>query len=113
MLEHDDNMIMALSGITAKNSEFFSVVQYAQMTRTYGFRTRLMLEYHMSLDLTNHKRNAFTFVAVLGEVGGLYGLLVSVASTFLSFATYQRAENDLASQLYYQKDENARLLPQK
>ena len=110
-LEYDDNYFMAISGVTDKNIDFFHVHEYATSTQTYEFRTLLMLDYHMNLDLISHSRSVFTFVGVLGEVGGLYGLLISVASTCLSYATFQRAENYLVSQLYHSKTEDANLNP--
>ena len=101
---------MAISGVTDKTSKFFEVREYETNTKTYEFRTLLMLEYHMNLDLISHSRSVLTFVGVLGEVGGLYGLLISVASTLLSYATFQRAENYLVSQLYHSKTEDANLM---
>ena len=37
---------------------------------------------------------------LLGDVGGLYGLFVSVFATILSFTNYQKSENLLASDLF-------------
>ena len=79
---------MALTGLTGQISKFFTIAEYATSANVFGFRTRLTLTYHMSQDLVNHDRSVLTFVAVLGEVGGLYGLLVSIAGTILSFATF-------------------------
>ena len=37
---------------------------------------------------------------LLGDVGGLYGLLMSVGSTIIGITNYKQAENQLASELF-------------
>ena len=37
---------------------------------------------------------------LLGDVGGLFGLFVSIASSLLSILDYQKADNILVSDLY-------------
>ena len=53
-LEYDDNLLMALVGITEKTIKFFNVVEREQKTRTYGFHNRFLMTYSMSLDLFHH-----------------------------------------------------------
>jgi len=54
----------------------------------------------MSQDLNKVSRSVYTVFALLGEVGGLYGLFVSAASTLLSVIDFAKAENYLVSRLY-------------
>ena len=42
----------------------------------------------------------FTFWAVIGDVGALYGVLVSLSSSMISVLAYQKSKNFLVSQLY-------------
>ena len=37
---------------------------------------------------------------LLGDVGGLFGLFVSIAASLLNILNYQKAENILVSDLY-------------
>ena len=48
--ERDDNIFMAISGMTSIEETFFSIVPYDFHTRTPSPSTRLVIEYSMSLD---------------------------------------------------------------
>ena len=69
-------------------------------TRMDTFFTRLQLNYEMSLDSILITRNVYNLFTLLGDVGGLFGLLVSVASWFSGILSFQRAENFLVNHMY-------------
>ena len=45
---------------------------------------------------------------MLGDVGGLYGLLVSISVTILAIFNFQKPETHLAGSLYKDRDEEIR-----
>ena len=95
---------MSLSGITEEEETFFSTVKKDKFTRTGGYNTRLSLDYTMSLDAKKVSRSVYTFWTVIGDVGGLNGVLISVASTLLSVFSYQKSVNHLVSNLFWSSD---------
>ena len=54
----------------------------------------------MSRDAIFVQRSAYTLWAVLGDVGGLNGVIFSVAATIVSIFAYNKDENYLASKLF-------------
>ena len=48
--ERDDNIFMAISGMTSIEETFFSITPYDFHTRTFSPNNRLVIEYSMSLD---------------------------------------------------------------
>ena len=68
--------------------------------------TRLELIYEMKLDATKLTRSVYTFWTVISEVGGLFGILISLSSSTLSVLDHQKSENYLVNQLYYEIDLN-------
>ena len=54
----------------------------------------------MNRDVITVKRQVYNSVMLLGDVGGLFGLFVSVASTIIGIANYQKSDNLLASDLF-------------
>lgn len=44
---------------------------------------------------------------LLGDVGGLFGILFSLSSTLIGCLTYKNAENYLVSELYSSSNEGA------
>ncbi len=56
----------------------------------------------MHLDATKTTRNVYNLFTLLGDVGGLFGLLMSVAASFSSVLSFQKSDNFVAEQLYSQ-----------
>ena len=54
----------------------------------------------MSLDAQKITRNVYNFFTLLGDVGGLFGLLISVASSLSGVLSFQKAENFLSDHMY-------------
>ena len=51
-------------------------------------------------DVMNIDRSVYNTFMLLGDVGGLFGLMVSVATFLLSILNFQKADNILVSDLY-------------
>lgn len=76
---------------------------FIEETRTFSngdYADRVILQYRMSKDLIQIDRSVYTTFNLLGDVGGLYGLLVSIASALLRLINFGEAENNIASGLY-------------
>ena len=56
---------------------------------------RLHLEFNLNRDVTVVTRQVYNSFQLLGDVGGIYGLLISLSSTILGILNYQKAENIL------------------
>ena len=61
----------------------------------------------MNLNALKVSRSVYTFWAVIGEVGGLRGVMISAAATILSVFNNYKSENHLISQLYRKSDSEA------
>ena len=92
--------MISLSGFTEIEETFLTIVKNDQGTRTADYYTRLEIIYEMSLDATKISRSVYTFWMVIGDVGGLSGVLYSVCSYLISVFTHQKPENHLVGQLY-------------
>ena len=55
-VERDDNIIMAIEGVTEKEEFAFELEELQSQTRVGGFYTRLELDIYASLDLNNIER---------------------------------------------------------
>jgi hypothetical protein len=58
----------------------------------------------MKLDATKLTRSVYTFWTVIADVGGLFGILISLSTSILSVLDYQKSENHLVNQLYSEND---------
>ena len=62
----------------------------------------------MNLDAKKVSRSVFTFWIVIGNVGALNGVLISLSAVVLSIIfAYQKSLNHLVSQLYWTNDPEA------
>ena len=59
----------------------------------------------MNRDVTVVARQVYDSFMLLGDVGGLYGILISFASIILSYINYNKAENELVADLFMVKKE--------
>ena len=95
VLTREDNPIIAINLVTAEEDTFFSISEVLSETRTKNFHTRYLLTYSMNLDVTKLERSVFNFFTLLGDIGGFYGLLVSIFATLHGFVNYNNTENSL------------------
>lgn len=100
-IETDDNLIMSITGLTDGAGVYFSMQDNEKTsTRTEYFATRFQINYEMSLNSVLTTRSVYNLFTLLGDVGGLFGLLLSVAAWFSGILTFQKAENFLVKHMY-------------
>jgi len=73
------------------------------VNKVFNPLTRLDLYFFMNRDVITVKRQVYDSIMLLGDVGGLFGLFVSVASTIIGIANYQKSDNLLVSDLFKTK----------
>mmetsp|Transcript_28809 Transcript_28809/g.38426 ORF Transcript_28809/g.38426 Transcript_28809/m.38426 type:complete len:80 (+) Transcript_28809:897-1136(+) len=71
---------MGVAGVTEVEFDYFYIEEQNVHTRTDLPNTRLALDYQMSLDKKEETRTVYNFFDVLGNVGGLSGVLFSLAA---------------------------------
>ena len=57
-------------------------------------------DFHYERDVVKIDRAVYNTFMLLGDVGGLFGILVSITSSLLGILNYQKAENILVADLY-------------
>ena len=99
-LVREDNLFMPLEALTEVEEEFFSIEVGKTSSRTDSFHTRYQLEFYFDHDVTQIERVVYNSFMLLGDIGGFYGILVSVFSLINSLLNYHNAANYLVEQLY-------------
>ena len=94
-LSREDFLGISLSGLTGITEEYFSLKYYDTHTSTKDRRHRLTLDYSLSMDQHNLSRAVYTYFDVLGNVGGLSGVLFSVAAFLNGMFTFNHSDNVL------------------
>ena len=107
MLERDDNLVISISGISEVEETFFSLVKRDQGSRAGSYNGRLQIVYGMNLDAEKVCRQVYTFWTVVGEVGGLSGVLIYLTAKILSVLNHNKSDNHLVSQLFRTSDPDA------
>ena len=54
----------------------------------------------MNKDVLYVERTVYSTFMLLGDVGGLYTILVTIGAIVLSYVNFQKIENDLAERLF-------------
>ena len=62
--------------------------------------TRLDFFIFMNRDVISVKRQVYDSIMLLGDMGGLFGLIFSICSTILGIANYQKSDNLIVSDLF-------------
>ena len=92
---------MSLSGITEKVYKMFTIgVDKQESFKPDSYSHIGDIVIHLNDDLYMISRSVFTFWDVLGEIGGLYGILFGLFSSLASIFAVNKAENFLASHLF-------------
>ena len=91
---------MAINGLTDKEDTIFSIQERTVVQFNYEFNDRYLQSYHMNLSVKTTERSVYNFLMLLGDVGGLFGLLFSVFATLNNVLNFQKAENFLVQSLY-------------
>ena len=96
---------MGIIGLTDKEDTLFTVSEATtRMYVTGDFFLRYVQSYNLSYSMKKVERSVYNSLMLLGDVGGLYGLLFSVFSILNAVFTFQKRENLLAQRLYRVSD---------
>ena len=80
---------MAVNGVTEIENESFEIVHdYDLHSIPYDPTILLSLNYRMDRDLYKVDRAVYNSFMLLGDVGGLQGLLISIGAIFISFLNF-------------------------
>ena len=63
-------------------------------------RIRFELEFYATTDVTRVQRVVYNLFMLLGDVGGLSGILVTLAAILVKLLTYKNSENHLVELLF-------------
>ena len=91
---------MAIDGITEVEARGFEIVEDKVKHKWQEYYNRLDLVFMMNKDLVRIERQVLNTFDLLGNVGGVQGLLTSIAVSILSIINFQKPENKLVSNLY-------------
>ena len=94
---------MVIENLTEVEDTLFRVEQSRVNTRTmpiFDKLTKLQITFEVNTDLTVTEREVYTTFMLLGDVGGLSGILATLGSMITSFFTYLKADNHMVSNLY-------------
>ena len=86
---------MAISGLTETENTMFSIIDSKTTSLNSSFYHRYVHLYHMEYAVETIERSVYNFLMLLGDVGGLYGLLFSVFATLNNVFNFQKPENIL------------------
>ena len=102
-LQRQDSLFLALSEYTEVEENCFSL-EYSTVQTQAEYYTRAGFDIRLDLDVTLIERNVYNILMLLGDVGGLMGVIYSISASILSLVTFQNAENFIAKSLYLSKN---------
>ena len=100
ILDRDDNLLIAFTDITNIEEPYFEIERYDSVATSRNPATSLSINYSMNMDAVKVTRSVYTFFDLLGNVGGLAGILFSIVAFLHSICKFNAGENSLVEQLY-------------
>ena len=95
---------MAFTGLTETEETIFDLEEYqTTLINANTFNERYSHIYKMNYAVQTVERSVYNVLMLLGDVGGLYGLLFSVFAYFNMVFNFQNPENTLVTSLYQSK----------
>ena len=79
---------MDIYGVTEKEENAFEMKLRSSSNSSEYYDTRLELDIRVNKDRTKIQRAVYNIFALLGDIGGFYGLFVSFAATLLGIINY-------------------------
>ena len=76
--------------------------------RVYESNIRYSINIFMNRDVNIVSRQVYNTFMLLSDIGGIYGLLLSFASTLLGYVNFQKSSNILVSKLFTTEKEETR-----
>ena len=94
VLERDDNLIMAIAGLTTVEESYFTIESDEAESRGYIRGERVSIVYSVNLNLNKISRRVLTLSESLGNVGGLNEVL-SITASAIQFLLFRYSADDL------------------
>ena len=82
--------------VTDSESNSFLIDLGRKDNSWYNYNGRLEIWFSLSIDVQQVERSVYNYLTLLGDVGGLYGILMSFAGLALGILNYNKFENNLA-----------------
>ena len=80
---------MGIIGLTEKEDTIFSISERSTRMSAFGnFQQRYVQLYAMNYSMKKVERSVYNWLMLLGDVGGLYGLLFSIFAIINSILSY-------------------------
>ena len=110
----EDNLLMALEGITDKDETFFSISHEKNYDRVTSrqFTSRLEIVIALDDEVTLIERNVYNTFMLLGDVGGFSGLLYALGAVLIGIFNFANAENYVVQSLYAREPDDFGKNPQ-
>ena len=86
------------------DSSIFEFEELLHRPWAFDDLTLANISVEMNLDLQILKREGYTALDLISDIGGMQGLLFSLAATLLTFLNHNQLSNYLVSKLYLSKD---------
>ena len=95
-------MFMALTGITEKVENLFELIYTKDADRilTQEENTRLQIVIELTDEVILIERQVYNLFTLLGDVGGLSGLLYAIGSVLSRTFNFANAQNSVVQSLY-------------
>ena len=93
-------MLIAFTDITNIEEPYFEIERYDSFASSINPATSLSINFSMNMDAVKVTRSVYTFFDLLGNVGGLAGILFSIVAFLHSICKFNASENSLVEQLY-------------
>ena len=104
-MEREDGLFLAITGVSDEEDSAFKI-EHTQTTHGWWkYHERLQLSYEMNNDVVKVERAVYNSFMLLGDVGGLYGILVPLFSAILGYLNFQKFDNNLAERLFPKEPE--------
>ena len=99
-LSREDSIFMSIASVTEIEEKAFQIEKTDSINYAYKPNARLELTLNMNRDVVAIQRQVYNLFMLLGNVGGLFSLFVSLFRTILGFTNYQKSDNLLAFDLF-------------
>ena len=109
-LEDDINLFLSIPGWTDKTQEFFEMQPYRSYKEHTSYTSKLTIEVELEMDMFKTTRTVMTIIDVLGQAGGIYGILITVAMIISRSALRKRPLWSLIRRLCIGMSNNVRRL---
>ena len=104
-MQREDGLFLAITGVTDEEDSAFKIEPKLTRHKWWFYNERLSLRYEMNKDVEQVERAVYNSFMLLGDVGGLYGILMLLVGTILGYINFQKIDNVLAERLFNREPE--------